>query len=203
MQFLWVLLASLPLVYSDSIKVNSPSQFQVFKNSSFLVDYLIERNSENNGLVLTNTTTQLLDTDGNALVSVPKNLSSSTMVRLNMITFVQKDSVTNFTLKILGYGKYNTPFNGKSFDEIETEIPLQLDLKDNVSSPSSNSTSTPTSTTNTTSSKPTSTPTSSKTNSTSNSTSTPTSTPSQTSDAIKSVHMTMLYAVAVAMFYLI
>lgn len=133
MQFTWILLSLLPLVNCDSIKVNSPTQFQVFKNSSFLVDYNIERNSNNNGLVLTNTTTQLLDSQGNSLVSVPKNLTNSTMIRLNMMTFVQPNTVRNFTLKITGYGNYNTSFNGKSTDEIELEIPLQLNLSNETS----------------------------------------------------------------------
>jgi cobalamin biosynthesis Mg chelatase CobN len=144
----------------------------VFRNSSFLVDYLIERNGGNNGLVLTNTTTQLLDTQGNALVSVPKSLVNSTMVRLNMMTFVQPNTVTNFTLKIIGYGNYNTPFNGKSNDEIETEIPLQLNL-------SSGSSSNTTNTTNTTSTVA-STSTSTATNSTR-----PTTSPTNTANSTK------------------
>jgi hypothetical protein len=172
MQFIWVLLSLLPLVSCDTIKVNSPTQFQVFRNSSFLVDYLIERNGGNNGLVLTNTTTQLLDTQGNALVSVPKSLVNSTMVRLNMMTFVQPNTVTNFTLKIIGYGNYNTPFNGKSNDEIETEIPLQLNL-------SSGSSSNTTNTTNTTSTVA-STSTSTATNSTR-----PTTSPTNTANSTK------------------
>lgn len=147
MHFILPLLASLPLVYCDSIKVNSPTEFQVFNNASFLVDYLIERNNNNNGLFITNTTTQLLDTKDNVLVSFPKDLTSSPNVRLNMLTFVKENTVTNFTLKIIGLGKYNTSFNGKSTDEIETKIPLQLNLNRNSTSTTASSSSTATATT--------------------------------------------------------
>lgn len=168
MHFNFALLAFLPLVYSDSIKVNSPTGNQVFKNASFLVDYVIERNNNNDGLFLTNTTTQLLDTKDNVLVSFPKDLTSSPSVRLNMITFVKENTVTNFTLKIIGFGKYNTSVNGKLTDEIETKIPLQLNLNGNSTSTTSTSTlgsTTSSSTTSSTSSTPTVTSNSTLTNS--------------------------------------
>lgn len=204
MHFILALLAFLPLVYCDSIKVNSPTGSQVFKNSSFLVDYLIERNNNNNGLFLTNTTTQLLDINDNVLVAFPKDLASSPSVRLNMMTYVKENTVTNFTLKIIGFGKYNTSFNGKSSDEIETKIPLQLNLSsdDKVTS---NATSTSTNTvtaTNTANSTATGNKTSSTSASASASTSTSTSsTPSQSSDANKSIHFTMLYALTIGIFF--
>ena len=136
----------LPLVLCDTIKVNSPTRYQVINNSSFLIDYIIERSGD---LFITNTTTELLDVNGDSLVSVPIN---STTVRLNIKTFVQPNTVTNFTVKITGFGKYNAPVNGQLFGEIEVEVPLQLNLSNNstvTSRPTSNST--PTSTTNSTS----------------------------------------------------
>lgn len=139
----FILSLFLPFVYCDSIKVNSPALNQVFTNSSFLVDFLVQRNNENNGLFLTNTTTQLLDSNGNVLVAVPRD-TTDLMVRLNMITFVKENTVTNFTIKIIGLGKYNQSVNGKLVDEIEQEVPLQLNL--NASQPSTNQTSSRTST---------------------------------------------------------
>jgi cobalamin biosynthesis Mg chelatase CobN len=210
MHFILALLAFLPLVYCDSIKVNSPTRSQVFKNSSFLVDYLIERNNNNNGLFLTNTTTQLLDINDNVLVAFPKDLASSPSVRLNMMTYVKENTVTNFTLKIIGFGKYNTSFNGKSSDEIETKIPLQLNLSSDdkvTSNTTSTATSTATSTsTNTVTATNTanSTATGNKTSSTSASTSasaSTSSTPSQSSDANKSIHFTMLYALTIGILF--
>jgi hypothetical protein len=147
----------LPFVLCDTIKVNSPTRNQVINNSSFLIDYLIERSGN---LFITNTTTELLDINKNSLVSVPRNITNSTTVRLDMRTFVQPNTVTNFTVKITGFGKYNAPVNGQLFGEIEVEVPLQLNLSNNstvTSRPTSNSTptsttnSTPTSTTNSTS----------------------------------------------------
>ena len=165
----------LPLVLCDTIKVNSPTRNQVINNSSFLIDYLVERSGN---LFVTNTTTELLDVNGNSLVSVPKNLSNSTMVRLDMRTFVQPNTVTNFTVKIVAFGKYDVPVNGQLFGEIKTEVPLQLNLSNN-----STVTSRPTSTSTASTSKPTVTSNStSTTQPTSNSTSTsqPTSTSNST-----------------------
>lgn len=184
MQLLLVLSILLPFVYCDTIKVNSPTRNQVINNSSFLIDYVIERNDENNKLFVTNTTTELLDVRGNSLVAFPKNLTNSTMVRLDMRTFVQPNTVTNFTVKITAFGNYSSPVNGRLFGEIETEIPLQLNLSNGT-----NSTSTRPSTTSTrSSSTSTSTPTSTS-NSTS-ATSTPTSEAPKTNGAfLKNPHM--------------
>jgi hypothetical protein len=169
----------LPLVLCDTIKVNSPTRNQVINNSSFLIDYLIERSGN---LFINNTTTELLDVNGNSLVSVPRNITNSTTVRLDMRTFVQPNTVTNFTVKITGFGKYNAPVNGQLFGEIEVEVPLQLNLSNNstvTSRPTSNSTAT--STTNSTSiSIPTSTSISTPT---STSISTSTSQPSPTTSS--------------------
>jgi hypothetical protein len=165
----------LPLVLCDTINVNSPTRNQIINNSSFLIDYLVERSGN---LFITNTTTDLLDVTGNSLVSFPKNLSDSTVVRLDMRTFVQSNTVTNFTVKIVAFGKYNTPVNGQLFGEIKTEVPLQLNLSNNstvTSRPTSNSTTTSISTT---TSKPTST-----SNSTTTSISTTTSKPTSTSNS--------------------
>lgn len=167
MQLFFLLSIFLPLVYCDTIKVNNPTRNQVINNSSFLIDYLIERNNENNNLFVTNTTTELLDSNGNSLVSVPRNLTNSTMVRLDMRTFVQPNTVTNFTVKITAFGNYSSPVNGRRFGEIETEVPLQLNLSNTtnssrpVSSPTSTRSASPTSTSNSTSTvNATSTPTS-------------------------------------------
>ena len=162
----------LPLVLCDTVKVNSPTRNQVINNSSFLIDYLVERSGN---LFVTNTTTELLDVNGNSLVSFPKNITNSTMVRLDMRTFVQPNTVTNFTVKIIAFGKYNTPVNGQLFGEIKTEVPLQLNLSNN-----STVTSRPTSTSTTPTSQPTSNSTST-TQPTSNSTSTSQPSPTSTS----------------------
>lgn len=138
MQLLLLLGGFVPLVLCDTIKINSPTRNQVINNSSFLIDYLIERNDNNNKLFLTNTTTELLDVRGNSLVSFGKNLTNSTMVRLDMRTFVQPNTVTNFTVKITAFGEYDVPVDGKQFGEFEVEVPLQLNLSNN----STNTTST-------------------------------------------------------------
>lgn len=148
MQLLFVL-SILPLVLCDTIKVNSPTRYQVINNSSFLIDYLIERGGN---LVISNTTTELLDVNKNSLVSVPRNITNSTTVRLDMRTFVQPNTVTNFTVKITGFGKYNAPVNGQLFGEIELEVPLQLNLSNNstnstISRPTATTTTTATATT--------------------------------------------------------
>jgi hypothetical protein len=130
----------LPLVLCDTIKVNSPTRYQVINNSSFLIDYIIERSGD---LFITNTTTELLDVNGDSLVSVPIN---STTVRLNIKTFVQPNTVTNFTVKITSFGKY---LDGQKFGEIRVEVPLQLNLSNNsivTLRPTMTSISTPTST---------------------------------------------------------
>lgn len=176
MQLLLVLSILLPFVYCDTIKVNNPTRNQVINNSSFLIDYVIERNDENNKLFVTNTTTELLDARGNSLVAFPKNLTNSTMVRLDMRTFVQPNTVTNFTVKITAFGNYSSPVNGRLFGEIETEVPLQLNLSN-----STNSTR-PSSTTSTRSSTSTPTTTTTTTNTTS-ATSTPTSEPPKSNAA--------------------
>lgn len=186
MQLLLVLSIFLPFVYCDTIKINSPTINQVINNSSFLIDYIIERNTENNNLFVTNTTTELLDVRGNSLVAFPKNLTNSTMVRLDMRTFVQPNTVTNFTVKITAFGNYSNPVNGRLFGEIEREVSLQLNLSNGTNStrPSTSTTSTRSST-----SLPTSSPTANATTST-NSTSTPTSEPPKSNNAfITNPHM--------------
>jgi len=164
MQLFFFLGIFIPFVYCDTIKVNSPTRNQVINNSSFLIDYLIERNAQNNNLFVTNTTTELLDENGDSLVSVPRNLTNSTMVRLDMRTFVQPNTVTNFTVKITAFGNYSNPVNGRLFGEIETEVPLQLNLSNGTNStrPSTTTTTTTTdtSTATTNSTDNTSTPTS-------------------------------------------
>jgi hypothetical protein len=71
----------------NTIKINSPTVNQIVNNSSFLINYSIERNYNNNKLFVTNTTTELLDVSG--------------MVRLDMITFVQPNTLTNFTFHLV------------------------------------------------------------------------------------------------------
>lgn len=115
----------LPFVLCDTVNVNSPTRYQVINNSSFLVDYTIQRNGM---LYLTNTTTELLDVNRTSLVLVTKDLTNSTSVRLDMRTFVQPNTVTNFTVRIVAFGKYGRPQNGQLFDNITTEVPLQLNL---------------------------------------------------------------------------
>lgn len=204
MQLLLVLSILLPFVYCDTIKVNSPTRNQVINNSSFLIDYVIERNDENNKLFVTNTTTELLDVRGNSLVAFPKNLTNSTMVRLDMRTFVQPNTVTNFTVKITAFGNYSTPVNGKLFGEIETEIPLQLNLSNGTNSTSTRPSTT--STTSTRSSTATSTPTTStSTNSTSttaSATSTPTSEAPKSNSAFAENPQLMLSLTAMLMMFL-
>jgi hypothetical protein len=185
MQLLLVFSILLPFVYCDTIKVNSPTPNQVINNSSFLIDYIIERNDENNKLFVTNTTTELLDVRGNSLVAFPKNLTNTTMVRLDMRTFVQPNTVTNFTVKITAFGNYSTPVNGRLFGEIQTEVPLQLNLSNvtNSTRPSTTSTSSASSTS-------TSTSTSTTTSNSASVTSTPTSEAPKTNDAfLKNPHM--------------
>jgi hypothetical protein len=178
MQLFLLFTVFLPFVLCDNIKINSPTQNQIINNSSFLIDYIIERNDNNSKLIITNTTTELLDVNGNSLVSFPKNLTNSTMVRLDMRTFVQPNTVTNFIVKITAFGKYDAPLNGKSFGEIEAEVPLQLNLSNSTVTTTTNSRPRPTQTStvanNTTSATTTTTATSSTsapsvTNSTSNS----------------------------------
>lgn len=169
----------LPLVLCDSIKINSPTQNQVINNSSFLINYSVERNDNNSKLVITNSTTELLDVRGNSLVSFNKNFTNSTIVLLNMMTFVQPNTVTNFTVKITAFGKYDVPQNGKLFGELEVKVPLQLNL--------SNSTNT---TTTTTSTRPTSTvsstvsPTSTSTLNSSTTTTSASATPTSKSESV-------------------
>jgi hypothetical protein len=179
MQLFLLFTVFLPFVLCDNIKINSPTQNQIINNSSFLIDYIIERNDNNSKLIITNTTTELLDVNGNSLISFPKNLSDSTMVRLDMRTFVQPNTVTNFTVKIVAFGKYDIPVNGQLFGEIKTEVPLQLNL-------SNNSTITSRSTLTSSTSRPTSTTTSQPTI-TSNSTTT--SQPTSNSTATSGGHM--------------
>lgn len=197
MQLLLVLSILLPFVYCDTIKINSPTRNQVINNSSFLIDYVIERNDENNKLFVTNTTTELLDVRGNSLVAFPKNLTNSTMVRLDMRTFVQPNTVTNFTVKITAFGNYSTPVNGRLFGEIETEIPLQLNLSNGT-----NPTSTRSSTTSRTSSTATSTPTTSTNSTSTTATSTPTSEAPKSNSAFAENPQLMLSLTAMLMMFL-
>lgn len=194
MQLFWVLSILLPLVSCDTIKINSPTPNQVINNSSFLIDYLIERNNGNNNLFVTNTTTQLLDERGNSLVSFGKNLTNSTMVRLDMRTFVQPNTVTNFTVKITAFGNYSVPVNGRAFGEVEVEVPLQLNLRNS------------TNTTTTTTTRPT-TPSSSTTTTTTPATSTnatPTSSPTVQSGAGYERHPHIIFSMlSVMMLFLI
>lgn len=188
MQLFLVFSIFLPLVLCDTIKINSPTQNQVINNSSFLIDYLVERNDNNSKLFFTNTTTELLDARGNSLVSFGKNLTNSTMVRLDMRTFVQPNTVTNFTVKIIAFGEYDTPINGNRFGELEFEVPLQLNLNNTT-------TSRPTTTNTTTSSRPTTTSSSTATLSSTSSPS-PTSTPTSKSDATVLSKSTMFISLA-------
>lgn len=149
MHLLLLLTFYLPLVLCDTIKINSPTRNQVINNSSFLIDYLIERNNNNSQLFVSNATTELLDVRGNSLVSVPRNFTNSTMVRLDMRTFVQSNTVTNFTVKITAFGK----FANQTFGEIEAEIPLQLNLSNKTETTTTTST-TSTSTSQTTTTEP-------------------------------------------------
>lgn len=175
----------LPLVLCDSIKINSPTPNQVINNSSFLIDYIVERNDNNSKLVITNSTTELLDVRGNSLVSFSKNFTNSTMVRLNMMTFVQPNTVTNFTVKITAFGKYDVPQDGRLFGEVELEVPLQLNLSNRT-----NTTSTVSSTRTTSTVLPTSTSSSTPT-STSNSSATTTPTSKSESVSINTTNMVM------------
>lgn len=175
----------LPLVLCDNIKINSPTRNQVINNSSFLIDYIVERNDNNSKLVITNSTTELLDVRGNSLVSFSKNFTNSTMVRLNMMTFVQPNTVTNFTVKITAFGKYDVPQNGKLFGELELEVPLQLNLSN-----STNTTTTSTRPTSTVSSSVSPSPSPTST-STSNSTTTNASASSSATPTSKSESMSI------------
>jgi hypothetical protein len=97
MQLFLLFSVFLSFVFCDNVKINSPIQQQVINNSSFLIDYIIERNDNNSKLFITNTTTELLDVKGEILVSSTKNVTNSTIVRLEIQTFVQPNMVTNFT----------------------------------------------------------------------------------------------------------
>jgi hypothetical protein len=155
----------LPIVLCDTIKINSPTLNQVINNSSFLIDYIVERNDNNSKLFITNSTTELLDVKGNSLVAVPRNFTNFTMVRLDMRTFVQPNTFTNFTVKITAFGKYDN----QTFGEIKLEVPLQLNLSNGTvssttSKPTSSTTSKPTSTSTTSASSETTAPTTTSTN---------------------------------------
>ena len=182
MHLLLLLTFYLPLVLCDTIKVNSPTRNQVINNSSFLIDYLIERNNNNSQLFVSNATTELLDVRGNSLVSVPRNFTNSTMVRLDMRTFVQPNTVTNFTVKITAFGKYAN----QTFGEIETEIPLQLNLSNKTETATTTST---TSTTSTTTTRP------SSSNSSATATPTASETPKSNGSYITSPHIFSLMSV--------
>ena len=134
-------------VYADTIKINSPSTHQVINNSSININYTIQRNGM---LYISNTTTELLDVNNKSLVSFLKDVNTSPNVLIDMRTFVQPNTTTNFTLKITGYGSYNQVNGTKEYSNIQEFVPIQLDLNKRLSTDSSTDSSTTTTTTTTT-----------------------------------------------------
>ena len=110
-------------VYADTIKIDSPLANQVINNSSININYTIQRNGM---LYISNTTTELLDVNNMSLVSFFKDVNTSPNVLIDMRTFVQLNTTTNFTLKITGYGSYNQVNGTKGYTNIQEFVPIQL-----------------------------------------------------------------------------
>lgn len=119
-----------PFSYADTINIVEPALNQVFTQANFNVEYNINRNDM---FFISNTTTELLDTDGNSLVSFFKDTSDLTNVRIEMRTFVQPGSVKDFVLRVTGYARHELT-NETQFSTKEVSVPIKLDLSGQYSS---------------------------------------------------------------------
>jgi len=138
-----ILFTLLGLVYSDDINITNPVVHQVIKNASFSINYSIQRNTKNNNLFITNTTTQLFDAQNNTLISYDRAITNSTNVRILVQTLVKKNAFQNFTIKIIAFGISNTSMNST----YNMTIPFQINLLNNNNQTTTTATATTTTTT--------------------------------------------------------
>lgn len=111
----------LSIINCDTIKINNPKKNAIINTSSFIIDYTIERNDQNNKLLITNTTTEILDTNNNSLVSFNKRIiNRDNKLEINVET-IQKSNKQNFTIQITGFGK-------NVRNKIVSKVPIQLYL---------------------------------------------------------------------------
>ena len=114
----------IPYILSDSIKVKSPLRNQIMLNGSLIIEYTIVRDSNNNRLFVNHTTTDLINSNKILLVSYKRNITNSTLVRINVNnSLTQSDNkISNFTIRIMESGLYRHSTLGQFL----VNIPIQI-----------------------------------------------------------------------------
>lgn len=114
----------IPYILSDSIKVKSPLRNQIMLNGSLIIEYTIVRDSNNNILFVNHTTTDLINSNKILLVSYKRNITNSTLVRINVNnSLTQSDNkISNFTIRIMASGLYRN----RTLGQFLVNIPIQI-----------------------------------------------------------------------------
>ena len=116
------------LCKADTINLITPTNGQVFKNPIINVNYQIQRNGM---LLISNTTTDLLDNTGTLLKSIFTDTTLNSNVNLQLDTNLLLNKNSNFNIRITGFGKYNSISNGNIsllFMNIQNVIFINVDL---------------------------------------------------------------------------
>jgi hypothetical protein len=122
-------LTLIPYIFSDSITIKSPLRNQVILNNSFIIEYRILRDNNNNRLLVNHTTTDLLTSQKNLLVSYKRNIINSTLIRININnSIIQNDNkISNFTIRIIASGRHR---NNRTLGQFLVNIPIQIKSND-------------------------------------------------------------------------
>lgn len=113
-------LTCISYISSDSIRVKSPLRNQIILNGSLIIEYTIVRDN-NNRLFVNHTTTDLVNSQKNLLVSYKRNITNSTLVRINVDNSLIQNS-NNLTIRILASGRRNN----KTLGQFLVNIPIQI-----------------------------------------------------------------------------
>jgi hypothetical protein len=117
-------------ILSDSIIIKSPLRNQIFLNKSaefFIIEYRVIRDNNNNRLLVNHTTTDILTSQKNLLVSYKRNIINSTLIRINVnsLTIQNDNKISNFTIRIIASGRYR---NNRTIGQFLVNIPIQVKL---------------------------------------------------------------------------
>ena len=114
-------LTCISYISSDSIRVKSPLRNQIILNSSLIIEYTIVRDNNNNRLFVNHTTTDLINSQKNLLVSYKRNITNSTLVRINVDNSLIQNN-NNLTIRIIASGRRNN----RTLGQFLVNIPIQI-----------------------------------------------------------------------------
>lgn len=114
-------LTCISYIFSDSIRVKSPLRNQIILNGSLIIEYTIVRDNNNNRLFVNHTTTDLINSQKTLLVSYKRNITNSTLVRINVNNSLIQNN-NNLTIRIIASGRRNN----RTLGQFLVNIPIQI-----------------------------------------------------------------------------